>query len=354
MVEYARILVCLRYGIGDLIMELPALELLRSAFPEAEITAIGAEPAVELLKGDWRVDSVESVQRFGFTHWGDWGGDDSRRALEAWLDERHFDLILDPSHAVLAVADAIWRLQVPIRDSGKELSVQAIREGADGPEALRHAIAAGWGLSGEKPWVPALSVKPLEPGFREHLGVLPRPLVGVSTVASSSLKRWPPTRFATLMDRLHRRYGTGFVLFTGPEALPPALARPARRWPSLTVGARHLQEVASILAHCDVLVCNDTGVMHLAAAVGTPPVAVFGPTDPRLYLPRGGRAVGPAVADCPVRLHETFGPPECVLGERCLNERERDGCLPQVSVSQVEAALESALEGTAKAHSHIQ
>lgn len=346
MSEPARILVCLRYGIGDLVMELPALDLLRSGFPQATITAMGADPAIELLEGDRRVDRVVSVQGFGFTHWGDRGTEEACDALERWLDAEAFDLIFDPSHAVLAVGEAIWQRNTALRDSGRELSVEALRAGAHGPEALRRAIAGGWGLWSEKPWVPSLPLQPLDPVLNEQFGSIPRPRVGIATVASSPLKRWAAGSFAQLMERLHRRHGAGFVLFTGPERLPTVIAEELSNLPAMQVGAMHLQQVASILAHCDVLVCNDTGVMHLAAAVGTRPVAVFGPTDPKLYLPEGGTAIGPAVPDCPVRLRETFGPPECVVHGACLNEvRSGRGCISEITVQQVERALGSVLDG---------
>ena len=85
----------------------------------------------------------------------------------------------------------------------------------------------------------------------------------------------------------------------------------------------HLRGTAALLAQCRVLICNDTGLMHLAAAVGTPVVAVFACTSPRLYLPRGGTAVARWAQPCSHVVHDDFGVAPCVAGARCLDPGHR-------------------------------
>jgi ADP-heptose:LPS heptosyltransferase len=81
----------------------------------------------------------------------------------------------------------------------------------------------------------------------------------------------------------------------------------------------HLRQVAALLSQCRLYLGNDSGLMHLATAVGTPVVILFGPTVPHLYLPRSVRsqAVTSGVA-CPYRPRRAFGHPRCVLAGSCL------------------------------------
>jgi ADP-heptose:LPS heptosyltransferase len=92
------VLVGLRYGIGDVVMQHPALEALRRALPRARVTAVAAPPATELLDDLRLVDEVVSVARWGISHRWDEGGPGTGGAVHAWLAERRFDLFLDVRH----------------------------------------------------------------------------------------------------------------------------------------------------------------------------------------------------------------------------------------------------------------
>ena len=102
--------------------------------------------------------------------------------------------------------------------------------------------------------------------------------------------------------------------------------------------------VAAVLAHCSALVCNDTGRMHIAAAVGTSVVAVFGPTSPRVYLPRGQGIGVRGDLSCPHRSHN-MNPPACWESEHCLIPA--DNCTAAVPTNSVIAALRTVLESFA-------
>jgi hypothetical protein len=83
----ATILVCVRYGIGDVVMQTPALDALRRAAPSAYIVALGAPLAVELLAQDAAVDEIVDVKRiWGLTHWYD-AGEGRIEAIQQWLAE---------------------------------------------------------------------------------------------------------------------------------------------------------------------------------------------------------------------------------------------------------------------------
>lgn len=122
-----------------------------------------------------------------------------------------------------------------------------------------------------------------------------RPVVGIHPGAAyGPAKRWFPERFAAVAEEVVRELDALVLVFGGPDEAPwaakAASAHPGRL--SDCTGQTDAAELAALLSQCDLLVCNDSGPMHLAAAVGTPVVAVFGSSDPSLTGPSGpGHAV---------------------------------------------------------------
>jgi ADP-heptose:LPS heptosyltransferase len=104
--------------------------------------------------------------------------------------------------------------------------------------------------------------------------------------------RWPLEKFAELANALHRQFEVRIVLTWGPHEneLGVNLCRRLSFDPIIVHGLS-LRQLAALLAHANIFICNDTGVMHLAAAVGTPLVAIFGPTDPSEWKPIGKKFV---------------------------------------------------------------
>jgi heptosyltransferase I len=108
----------------------------------------------------------------------------------------------------------------------------------------------------------------------------------------------------------------------------------------------HLRRTAALLARCQLFIGNDTGLLHLAAAVGVEVAGVFGPTSPAVYLPPAGKAV--AAADwCPHRKTASFGPPACIVQGRCLVPA--GSCIETITAGGLLAALgeDPAPSGTA-------
>ncbi len=336
-----RILLCLRYGIGDVVMETRAIEALRLANPGAHLTLLGASPAVELFRDFPGIDRLERVGRWGLRHWGDGGTAEMRRTFARWLEEEQFDLILDPSHAVFAVREVLWQGGWSLLDASDADQEQALRLGLRSSSAVNEAVRRGWGLQVRAPETWKMPVpegrRRWAQGFLGRLGTVFHHPLAISTVASSHLKRWPPERLAHVADRLADEAQCGILLFCGQqrrEAQEVAAALP-RRDRVVLVGPVHLQRVAALLQRCRLFVGNDTGLMHLAAAVGTPVVAVFGPTSPGVYLPDTPAAAGlQGPTACPCRRRQSFGPPACLVQDRCL-QPGRGGCIEEVEIAEV-------------------
>jgi ADP-heptose:LPS heptosyltransferase len=133
-----------------------------------------------------------------------------------------------------------------------------------------------------------------------------RSVVGLHLGAGKLENRWPARCFAQLAVVLRHRWNVEIVLFWGPAEHTLFLEfKQHASIPTLDIGHAPLVQLAGYFSHCSAVVCNDTGVMHLAAATGTPVVAVFGPTDPDQWKPIGDhvrsvRGASNRVEDVPV------------------------------------------------------
>jgi ADP-heptose:LPS heptosyltransferase len=108
--------------------------------------------------------------------------------------------------------------------------------------------------------------------------------------AGKAVNRWPAELFARLADGLSTSVGAFAVVTSGPmDDAPVSAMTGALRSSYGLINNRPIREVASALRFADLVISNDTGIMHVAAAVGTPVLSLFGPTDPEEWAPIGQR-----------------------------------------------------------------
>ena len=150
---------------------------------------------------------------------------------------------------------------------------------------------------------------------RERIGPQ-QPVCVIHPAARWVAKRWPAERFASVADRLSKEGWCVILVAAAAQREESAeVSRLARSRLIDLVGQTTLPQLAALLGRASVLATNDSGPMHLAAAVGTPVVAIFGPTDPRKVGPYGpGHAVMTAPVDCSPCSRQ-----RCVQGSACLN-----------------------------------
>jgi heptosyltransferase II len=156
-------------------------------------------------------------------------------------------------------------------------------------------------------------------------------------------KRWPPNRVAELIVRLSREHGAIGLLFgvagdrdAGREiesSLPPGV-----RVVNL-IGRTDLRLLAGVMARCSAIVSNDSGAMHLAGALGVPLVAIFGPTDDRVTAPLGGPAAQGGLSEPEVLTHPVFCRP-CMLRDCPIDHR----CMKRITVDVVLGAVARRLD----------
>jgi heptosyltransferase-2 len=309
-----RVIVRLPNWLGDTVMAEPALRALRAAFPSARLFAAG--PWATVLAGQGRADVLLEYPRA-------WAG--RLRSADSARDF-HADLALVlPNSFESALAARYWgaRRRIGFATGGRSwLLTDAIALPSPRlhqvDEYLVLAAAAGASTTASEPRLTAPDVSGEERAeVRAWLGEAgvaeSRPLVGVHLGAAyGPAKVWPPDRVAALVRALALRAVTA-VLLGAPSDTQVARTIVDATGAASLVGRDRPARLLALLAELDVLVAGDTGVAHLAAAVGTPVVTLFGPTDPALSAPRGRVAVVRHAVPCSPCAYRT-----CPIDHPCM------------------------------------
>jgi lipopolysaccharide heptosyltransferase I len=283
-----RILLVKLSSFGDVLHALPTLEALRAAYPRAHITWLVEAAYAPLLSGHPALDEVWVAPRLRPAEFFSGSNPAALRRLVQQLRARPFDLVVDVQGLL---KNAVWvaLARSPRKvgyDRTRELSYLALTERVKpfNPEA--HAVNRYLNLAhylGASPALPVFRLG-LDAGV-DISALIPeetdRPLAVLHPGARWSSKLWPPVSWANLAEWFH---GQGFrVAVTGSTAdreLAAAIVRQSLAPLINLAGSTSLAQLAGILRRTRLAVTTDTGAMHLAAALGTNVVALFGPTAP--------------------------------------------------------------------------
>jgi lipopolysaccharide heptosyltransferase II len=291
---YRRILVTRLRFIGDIVLTTPILRSIRQAYPDAFIAYLGDRTAVRLLEHH---PCVDQILPYDFTR-----ADLCEQVRAVRTIRRHrFDLVIDlfgnPRSALLTLLSGAPVRVGPdrkgrgraytnrVRDDGRtktaiEYHNQALRAAGIVPTATRTEVILTEQEQNAGRTALALT-----------LGLAPErltstPVVGIHPGASWPAKRWLPERYAKLADRLRDEAGAAVVFTAGPNDGDVIAAVQSSVSHSIPVLAGlPLRDLASVIASCTVYVSNDAGPMHIAPAVGTPTIGIFGPGEEEIWFP---------------------------------------------------------------------
>ncbi len=299
--EIQRILVIRQHDmLGDFLLATPVFRALREHFPNAHIGVVVRRYFAEAAEMNPYIDEVLVFEEVG-TNWTlrtfrqFWKKLRSGWELAIVLNTVSHSLtsdllsafskakwVLGSSHRVFPGTDGnfFYNLIAPYWDGDRHQSERNL-------DIVRHI-----GVDTQDPSeVLKVDENLLEKAqeILENLGLRDESLlIGMHVGAGKMFNRWPIIRFAELAQKLHDEYDAQIILFWGPKEqdLADQFQNYVQFQPML-VEPTSLKELAAFFALCDAMVCNDTGVMHLAAAAGVPLVAIFGPTDPAEWKPLG-------------------------------------------------------------------
>lgn len=325
-----KILIRATNWVGDAIMALPALRAVRAHFPDAEITILARSYIAAIYENQGVADRLMTI-------------DGTTRMVEE-IRAQKFDTVLLLQNAFQAAWIA-WRAGIPerigyARDGRSPLLTKPVPVPKRGEipaheryyylELLRRV---GWIDSLPNEAFIALNV----PDENRHkasefllaAGAQPGKLrIAIGAGASyGSAKCWPADRFAELANRLQSQMDADVILFgTASEAAVSAAIIAGMRQPPIDLtGKTSIADLPALLSQCHFFVGNDSGAMHVAAAVGLPVVAVFGPTDPF--------GTAPVTPRCSIVQEKPYCSP-CFL-RRCPTDHR---CMTRITPAAVEAA----------------
>lgn len=309
-----RILVFAYHGLGNFIMYTPALRLLRERYPNARIDLqVGNNTGCEdVLEGAGLFDNIYNVPYSA--------------GLRAWLNraravrDTHYDLTLSEFHShswpltlLIAASGArfraghvtspgwsrrfsrysfVFNLPVTMREDEHEIDRYMDLVAAVGAQPIAARDAAPFIYLGEDDR--AFARRFLENGAGAGTGAGTTIGFQAGTSPTMRWKQWPIDRYREVIRRVTSEYpDSHIVLFGSPteESMIQEMALGLKGRISLAAGKTSVKQVAALIEQCDLLVCNDSGLMHTAVAVGTPVVAIYGPTDIRRTAPLGRRNV---------------------------------------------------------------
>lgn len=287
-------ILCFHPGaLGDIVNTLPALDALRRRTPDARLTCLGQFELMQLLAETKAIDTPLSLDYPGL-HTLFHPKLPPPQSLVAFL--QGFDLALSWMRGSAEV--------FPQRLAGLGLKT-IFHPGpfpplpGSGPASRYYAeplIQLGIKLESERPCLP-LTTEQKRAWLSRHPELLAAPYVVIHPGSGSPRKNWPAENFAALAQALWKRFGGKLVVLQGPadEEAVAKMVQAAAGFPLAVKSSLSLRELAALLAGASLVVGNDSGVSHLAGAVGAPIVAIFCATDPAIWgvLQPQARNLGP-------------------------------------------------------------
>ena len=296
--DIEKILIIRADGIGDLLNSTPAIALLRENYPSAEITVLARPLNAPVLLGNPDVDKVIVFDKQG-----------EHRQLLAQL-QFYRSLRREQFHLVVAMQTATWphliaflsgapyrlgRYQKRFKSTLTHAWHGKYQKG-EIHEVDRNLELVQLICQGEGTRQLVFNLLPDEIANAKArltpLGVADNTyLIGIHPGGSSYDKRWPEKQYAELADRFVNHYNATILLLRGPdEAQLTHNIQEAMQSDAIACAPKTIRELGVLLSSCDLVVCNDSGPMHLAAALDVPTIAIFGPTDHVAWRPMSENA----------------------------------------------------------------
>jgi len=369
--EFQRILLIKPSAVGDVIHTLPVLAKLRARYPNAQIDWMLTPHIAELIRHNPALSNVVLFARQAYGRaWKDWSSSLDLGRMLADLRGANYDLVID-LHGQFRSGFFALATGAPIRIGFDRPRKRVRRAGRDLP---KHAYVHAWKGAREGSWlaythrirIPTLDAHAIDrylwvgnllgfpegpPVFNvplppeadvrvdqmlEQHGVARKPIAVITPGTIWETKHWLADHFAQVARYLLRSGWT--VVLGGSSKDKPTCRAVAEQCPGSIdlCGQTKLTELAALIRRAGICITNDSGPMHLAVALGTPLVSIFGPTDPVWIGPYGrpDAVVRAGVSCSPCYLRKLR---ECPFDHACMRQVS-----PQIVIERIERTLSAA------------
>lgn len=294
-----RVLIIKPSAIGDVVHALPVLNILRTRWPQSHIAWLVTPTCAGLLEGHPQLDEVIPFERKRFGQgWRDPKAAAGLVVFQRELRQRKFDLVID-LQGLFRSGWLSWKTGAPVRvgfanarEFGWMFYTHRVRVGTPEQHATERYLAVLEALG--LPRGPVEYVFPTSGVDRDHVEqFVPRGRRYAVLIPGTNwaTKRWPTEHFAGLIRPLYERHGLTTVLAGSPNEVELCERvykeavqgnRDVRALPPVVnmAGKTTLRQMVALLRGADLVVANDSGPMHIAAALGRPLVTMYGPTNP--------------------------------------------------------------------------
>ncbi len=342
VMEYKRILITRTDRLGDVVLSTPVIRFMREKYPEAYIAFMVRPENRDVVDSNPHLDEVIVYDKYGFekSFW-------KTLIFALKLRKKKFDLAIalhpaNRTHIILFLAGIPVRIGYD-RKMGRLNTTRIVHKKQEGN---KHEIdynfsllsSAGFNVTGAErvPYIAATdeNIK-LVSALKKSFGIKDN-IIAVHLGASCRSKRWAPERFAYVADKLAEKYHADIVLVGGEETarLGDEMISKMKTKPINLIGALLIGELAEFLSRCRLFISNDSGPVHVAVAVKTPTVVIFGRNDPGLSPERWA-----PVGEKDIVLHHDVGCKKC-LAHNC---EKGFACLKAVTADEVLEAAEKVL-----------
>lgn len=332
-----RILVVKLDHIGDVLLATPVFSNLRLAYPDIELHALCGKWSRVILENHPNVDQVIEYNSPAFCRSGKPTTIKNTLRLFKQLRDQKYDMLIELRgdwrivwfSLLRSTPNRLCRASLQIAHKCGFPRLSGLHETTRNLDVLNHAgiqtplYNTTFAISDEDAqWVNNL--------FAENKIEIERQIISIHPGSPIALKRWQPERFAVLADWLIEQKGAQ-ILFVGVQDEISIIKhiKKLMRGNSLNIaGQTTIPQLASILQKSNVFIGNDSGPMHLAAAVGTKTIGLYGPGDPRRF--------GPVGENC-LTIQKNH---DCSLPFAGKDRYGVDGCMSKILVSDVIDTLE--------------
>jgi ADP-heptose:LPS heptosyltransferase len=344
-----RIVIVKMWALGDILISTPMIPALRQRYPGIKITWVVDESHGDILRGHPGIDDLEIINS------GHWRRILRKGNLPGWLAEsyrlRQLVAHYHPDAVINCHPEKWWTIFLcpapkrvalfpsPTLPSTSRFYTHPIANPVPSIHTTRQYLLATQALDcpdgdlrltiGE-----TADESPFMEDFTQQNHIdWDRPVVVIAPFTTAETKCWEPERFAALADRLARTYNSQIVMTLHPKDEPAARRIAAQAQTPIIVATKTtLRQYVALLRRADVVVSGDTSSLHIAAALGTPYVTLFGPTDPTHLAPLAPRERGGTILTADIRCRPCHS-------THCRNAVFRE-CLKQITVDEVVRATE--------------